>query len=187
MIPKTSVNVMGCEVSRLLTVQGSNIVPVSVKIPRKQMYDFQADLYPEAQTYDKVNIIPNWLNGIDCECSRKSLNPKAQTTKEPEIEKLLINAELPTEKGVVFEPVTAKVALPKHTPFRHLITTSKLKWEDIKMRPLNASNQAEVFQFNERFFAFQTQGPGGRLSLVSRNTQRVGEAPCLINGYRALH
>ena len=179
MIPKLSVNVMACEVSRLLTIQQNNIIPVSVKVPRKQTYEFQSDLFPDTRTFERTARIEDWANGIDSEHKFKKLNPKAVTVCPVQN----IQPQIAQKTSETYsEVISPKVTLPMHTPFRHLLTTSKLRWEDMKVRSLNASNQAEVFQANEKLFAFQTQGPGGRLSIVARDVQRVGDAPCLING-----
>uniref|UniRef100_A0A8C6TIH6 Coronin n=1 Tax=Neogobius melanostomus TaxID=47308 RepID=A0A8C6TIH6_9GOBI len=46
-VPKLDLDVMSCEVVRVLQLTDSHIVPISYQVPRKVCHEFHADLYPD--------------------------------------------------------------------------------------------------------------------------------------------
>ncbi|XP_072916176.1 coronin-7 [Hemitrygon akajei] len=74
-VPKLALDVMSCEVIRLLQLTENSIVPISYKVPRKSLQEFHADLFPD--TPGKVPSVSalDWFTGSDNQVPRVSLEP----------------------------------------------------------------------------------------------------------------
>lgn len=75
MVPKLALDVMACEVARVLQLTDNFIVPISYTVPRKSMKEFHEDLFPETPG----NIAPikasEWWAGSNEQVQKVSLNP----------------------------------------------------------------------------------------------------------------
>ncbi|KAJ3142507.1 Coronin-7 [Physocladia obscura] len=89
---KNSLDVMGCEIARIITLcptgggtgsaqDSCTIVPVSVSINRQYKMDFQIDLFPD--TVDSAVTLSGekWINGENAPLIKLSLDPKLAPTK----------------------------------------------------------------------------------------------------------
>ncbi|TPX60891.1 hypothetical protein PhCBS80983_g01502 [Powellomyces hirtus] len=87
LVPKAALNVMDCEVARLLTVasDGSAIIPVTVVVPRKSHADFHADIFPETLSGNPRMDVSKWLEGGNVIPERISLDPKLKTASTEEM------------------------------------------------------------------------------------------------------
>ncbi|XP_069762357.1 coronin-7-like [Narcine bancroftii] len=69
-VPKLALDVMSCEVIRLLQLTDSSIVPISYSVPRKSLQEFHADLFPD--TLGKIPSMSalDWFSGSDKQVPR---------------------------------------------------------------------------------------------------------------------
>ncbi|TPX31727.1 hypothetical protein SmJEL517_g05008 [Synchytrium microbalum] len=89
LIPKYSLDVLQCEVARLLlaTSDGLSIVPVSFKVPRRSYIDFAGDIFPLTKSDIPALSSTQWFAGENKECTKISLDPRnavsATATSQP--------------------------------------------------------------------------------------------------------
>ncbi|XP_022787917.1 coronin-7-like [Stylophora pistillata] len=89
-VPKLAMNVMKCEVVRLLQLTKLSVVPISYCVPRKSYRDFHADLFPDTFAREASMTAEEWFSGSNHPIRRVSLDPskrqaehqKAPTTQE---------------------------------------------------------------------------------------------------------
>uniref|UniRef100_H2ZK42 Coronin n=1 Tax=Ciona savignyi TaxID=51511 RepID=H2ZK42_CIOSA len=65
MLPKLAVDVMACEVDRLIQLCARQIVPVKIEVPRKSHRDFASDLYPDTDSDEVTLSAADWFSGKD--------------------------------------------------------------------------------------------------------------------------
>ncbi|KAJ0001383.1 hypothetical protein NQD34_006403 [Periophthalmus magnuspinnatus] len=87
MVPKFELDVMSCEVMRILQLTDNHIVPISYQVPRKNSgNDFHADLYPDTVGTTAAMSADEWWQGGNKQVEKVSLNPekrpKTQTTNQ---------------------------------------------------------------------------------------------------------
>uniref|UniRef100_A0A667YZT2 Coronin n=1 Tax=Myripristis murdjan TaxID=586833 RepID=A0A667YZT2_9TELE len=63
MVPKLALDVMSCEVVRVLQLTDSCIVPISYQVPRKVCQEFHADLYPDTVGTTPAMSAEEWWKG----------------------------------------------------------------------------------------------------------------------------
>nr|BAD74160.1 coronin [Physarum polycephalum] len=105
-LPKRSLNVNECEISRALKLHTNKVEPISFRVPRKSD-DFASDLFPDAYAGEAALTAEQWLAGENAEPILRSLapgfvpktqpaatfNPVAQKVEEgPQTEKELRDA-----------------------------------------------------------------------------------------------
>lgn len=78
MIPKQAVDVMSCEVARLLILTQNAIVPVGFHVQRKSHSEFHSDLYPDTAASESAMTVDQWLTGGNATRKRVSLDPLQQ-------------------------------------------------------------------------------------------------------------
>jgi len=61
-VPKTSLNIMGCETARLLKLTSNSVEPLSFVVPRKSEA-FQDDIYPDTASNIPAHSADEWLAG----------------------------------------------------------------------------------------------------------------------------
>uniref|UniRef100_A0A8D3CS30 Coronin n=1 Tax=Scophthalmus maximus TaxID=52904 RepID=A0A8D3CS30_SCOMX len=72
MVPKVVLDVMSCEVMRVLQLTDSCIVPVSYQVPRKE---FHEDLYPDTVGSTPAMSAEEWWQGGNKQVEKVGLNP----------------------------------------------------------------------------------------------------------------
>ncbi|ORY38988.1 YVTN repeat-like/Quino protein amine dehydrogenase, partial [Rhizoclosmatium globosum] len=84
---KTQVDVMDCEVVRIITLAGQNgdtLVPISGSVMRKMKLDFQEDLFPDTLLEGPALTADEWFSGKDGLPAKTSLNPsRSRSTSSP--------------------------------------------------------------------------------------------------------
>ncbi|XP_061568464.1 coronin-7 [Cololabis saira] len=76
MVPKHALDVMSCEVMRVLQLTDSCIVPVSYQVPRKTSgKEFHEDLYPDTVGATPAMSAEEWWQGGNKQVDKVSLNP----------------------------------------------------------------------------------------------------------------
>eukprot|EP00002_Diphylleia_rotans_P006492 TRINITY_DN1584_c0_g1_i2.p1 TRINITY_DN1584_c0_g1~~TRINITY_DN1584_c0_g1_i2.p1 ORF type:complete len:570 (-),score=131.49 TRINITY_DN1584_c0_g1_i2:1437-3146(-) len=75
LLPKRGLDVMSCEVNRVLKLSGNNIIPVSFTVPRKTTREFQEDLFPNTRGNVASIDVEQWFSGRNDAPSLISLKP----------------------------------------------------------------------------------------------------------------
>lgn len=77
-LPKSSCNVMKCEVERFLklTPQGQ-VIPIRFEVPRQNQDWFQEDLFPDTWDFKPVAGAAEWFDGVNRKPNLVSLKPQA--------------------------------------------------------------------------------------------------------------
>lgn len=86
-VPKLELDIMSCEVVRVLQLTDSHIVPISYQVPRKNSgHEFHADLYPDTVGATAAMSADEWWQGSNKQVEKVSLNPdkrpKTQATSQ---------------------------------------------------------------------------------------------------------
>nr|XP_056722251.1 coronin-7 [Euleptes europaea] len=74
-VPKTALDVLACEVMRVLQLTDRAIVPVSYTVPRKSMQEFHEDLFPCCAGNIPATSAEAWWAGDNSQVQRISLHP----------------------------------------------------------------------------------------------------------------
>ncbi|KAK0137010.1 Coronin-7 [Merluccius polli] len=95
-VPKMAMDVLSCEVMRVLQLTDSCIVPISYQVPRKASQDFHADLYPDTVGCTPAQSAEEWWQGGNKQVDKVSLNPdKRSQAKAPSANKVPPPKNLP--------------------------------------------------------------------------------------------
>uniref|UniRef100_W5M378 Coronin n=1 Tax=Lepisosteus oculatus TaxID=7918 RepID=W5M378_LEPOC len=85
MVPKLALDVISCEVLRVLQLTDSFIVPVSYHVPRKSGQDFHEDLYPDTLGQTPAMTAQGWWTGENKQVAKVSLHPAKRPLKRSAI------------------------------------------------------------------------------------------------------
>lgn len=91
-LPKLELDVMSCEVVRVLQLTDSHIVPISYQVPRKNSgQEFHADLFPDTAGTAPAMSAEEWWQGGNKQVDKVSLHPdkqpKTQATNQTAVKK----------------------------------------------------------------------------------------------------
>lgn len=76
-VPKVALDIMSCEVIRLLQLTDSSIVPISYQVPRKQSgQEFHEELFPDTAGTTAAMSAEEWWQGGNKQVEKVSLNPE---------------------------------------------------------------------------------------------------------------
>ncbi|XP_062999412.1 coronin-7 [Elgaria multicarinata webbii] len=75
LVPKLALDVMACEVMRVLQLTGAAIVPVSYSVPRKSTQEFHKDLFPDCAGTVPAASAQAWWAGDNSQVEPVSLHP----------------------------------------------------------------------------------------------------------------
>ncbi|XP_036794998.1 coronin-7-like [Oncorhynchus mykiss] len=75
MVPKLALDVLSCEVMRVLQLTDSFIVPINYHVPRKSGQEFHADLYPDTLGRTAAMSAAEWWKGGEKQVEKVSVNP----------------------------------------------------------------------------------------------------------------
>jgi len=82
LVPKRALDVMKCEVGRLLQVTKDTISPISITVPRTNMRNFIPEIFPDTKGDESPLSTEEWINGLTKEVGKLSLDPaKARPAK----------------------------------------------------------------------------------------------------------
>ncbi|XP_060945712.1 coronin-7 [Limanda limanda] len=96
-VPKLSLDVMSCEVMRVLQLTDGCIVPVSYQVPRKRSgQEFHDDLYPDTVGATPSMSAEEWWQGGNKQVEKVSINPDRQPKPKAAAVK-----QMPAKKEVV--------------------------------------------------------------------------------------
>ncbi|XP_013378981.1 coronin-7-like, partial [Lingula anatina] len=114
MIPKRAVDVMIGEVSRILILSQSAVVPVPYIVPRKSYTEFHADLFPDTNGGQAAMTAEEWCAGENKLVEKISLDPSKRKDKVAKKETVPPPKPEPVVKPV--EPVVTEVKQPPAEP-----------------------------------------------------------------------
>jgi coronin-7 len=79
MMPKFSLDLMKCEINRLLLLTRNSVYPLPFFVPRRSYYDFHSDIFPDTfDTREPALSKDAWLDGCNADAIRIELNPNVQ-------------------------------------------------------------------------------------------------------------
>ncbi|XP_077475005.1 coronin-7 [Stigmatopora argus] len=83
MVPKMALDVMSCEVMRVLQLTDNCIVPIGYHVPRKNPgHEFHADLYPDTAGWTPAMSADEWWRGGNEQVEKVSLHPDKRPKPE---------------------------------------------------------------------------------------------------------
>ncbi|OXB39193.1 actin cross-linking [Cryptococcus neoformans] len=126
-IHPAKLDVMKAEISRILAPivdkDGDSLLPVSIKVPRRQLIDFHEDLYPDLAGLVPEQTASDWLKGEDKLPLSISLDPSRRGAWETQVENLLkerpavsLPSKKPTDKPVSATVSEAQSSKPENVP-----------------------------------------------------------------------
>ncbi|NXN12647.1 CORO7 protein, partial [Indicator maculatus] len=80
-VPRLALNVMACEVLRVLQLTDTALVPISYLVPRKSVQDFHEDLFPDCVGTLPATNTQAWWAGDSQQVRRVSLHPARRPTE----------------------------------------------------------------------------------------------------------
>ncbi|XP_074775650.1 coronin-7 isoform X3 [Athene noctua] len=80
-VPRLALDVMACEVLRVLQLTDTALVPVSYLVPRKSVQDFHEDLFPDSAGMLPATGAQAWWAGDSQQVGRVSLHPAQRPTE----------------------------------------------------------------------------------------------------------
>ncbi|KAM4632369.1 coronin-7-like isoform 1-T1 [Discoglossus pictus] len=75
LVPKPCLDVMSCELLRLLQLTDKFIIPISYTVPRKSVQEFQKDLFPDTNGCTAALTAQSWWDGDNKQVQKVSLDP----------------------------------------------------------------------------------------------------------------
>ncbi|XP_061455796.1 coronin-7 isoform X1 [Rhineura floridana] len=80
-VPKLALDVMACEVMRVLQLSDNAVIPVSYLVPRKSTQEFHKDLFPDCAGNTPAASAEAWWAGDNSQVERISLHPAHRAGK----------------------------------------------------------------------------------------------------------
>ncbi|XP_075575030.1 coronin-7 [Pelecanus crispus] len=80
-VPRLALDVMACEVLRILQLTDTALVPISYLVPRKSIQDFHEDLFPDCAGTLPATSAQAWWAGDSQQVGRVSLHPARRSTE----------------------------------------------------------------------------------------------------------
>uniref|UniRef100_A0A8C7YWZ9 Coronin n=1 Tax=Oryzias sinensis TaxID=183150 RepID=A0A8C7YWZ9_9TELE len=191
MVPKMALDVMSCEVMRVLQLTDSCVVPISYQVPRKNSgYEFQEDLYPDTAGTSPAMSAEEWWQGGNKQVEKVSLHPdkrpKPSAKQLPAMKDKASEGSKdghPRDSSTSSSPLStpSSSAVPSRSPsstsgptskFRHIQGTVKHKDTHItNIRGLNLTTPGECdgFCVNRQRVAVPLAISGGQIAVFERS------------------
>ncbi|XP_050569872.1 coronin-7 isoform X1 [Cygnus atratus] len=99
-VPRLALDVMACEVLRVLQLTDTFLVPVSYIVPRKSVQEFHEDLFPDCTGVLPATGAQAWWAGDSQQVEKVSLHPArrpTQTFRSPVIAAVAPSTQLPDD------------------------------------------------------------------------------------------
>ncbi|KAF4791906.1 coronin-7-like protein [Turdus rufiventris] len=80
-VPRLALDVMACEVLRVLQLTDTALIPVSYLVPRKSVQEFHEDLFPDCTGTLPATDAQGWWAGDSQQVGRVSLHPARRPTE----------------------------------------------------------------------------------------------------------
>uniref|UniRef100_A0A3Q2Z6P4 Coronin n=1 Tax=Hippocampus comes TaxID=109280 RepID=A0A3Q2Z6P4_HIPCM len=175
MVPKLALDVMSCEVMRVLQLTDNYIVPISYQVPRKNSgHDFHADLYPDTAGVSPAMAAAEWWQGGNKQSTSSSPlstpTSSAAASRSPSSTSGLSSGFLPSPS-----PGQAAKAFQTFLPtskFRHIQGVVLHRDTHItNVRDLNLTTPGECDGFcaNSQYAAVPLAIAGGQIAIFTRS------------------
>nr|XP_014129563.1 coronin-7 [Zonotrichia albicollis] len=96
-VPRLALDVMACEVLRVLQLTDTALVPISYVVPRKSVQEFHEDLFPDCTGMLPATDAQGWWAGDSQQVGRVSLHPARRPTET--FTSPIIAGTVPTNAG----------------------------------------------------------------------------------------
>ncbi|NXU54148.1 CORO7 protein, partial [Turnix velox] len=80
-VPRLALDVMACEVLRVLQLTDTALIPISYVVPRKSVQDFHEDLFPDCAGMLPATNAQAWWAGDNQQVGKVSLHPARRLTE----------------------------------------------------------------------------------------------------------
>lgn len=170
MLPKRSLDVMDCEIARLLRVTASGIEPVKFEVPRRTKTVFHEELYPDTTSGEPAIDASRWFAGENAAPLLVSLRPhgvvvaSSADALETKVEEKSDEAEETPEQAAEREARTKRFAHlgSSGSKYRHAHGTAlKKDLTFFNIQPDVSAIDSNIIQANNQFIAFPYRGAGG--------------------------
>jgi len=84
-VPKRALDILGCEITRILKLNKNSVQPIAFRVPRKVDL-FQEDLFPDTYAGVPGLTAEQWINGENAEAVLVSLEPSDNEERKKEVE-----------------------------------------------------------------------------------------------------
>jgi len=132
-VPKRSLDILGCEIVRILKINKNQVQPIAFRVPRKSNL-FQDDIFPETYAGVPALTAEQWHAGETAEPIKISLEPKDNEEKKKEVE-----AQISFQKAEPKKELTEKEIREEHENQvkRIAYLEAELKKRDAKIEELS--------------------------------------------------
>lgn len=79
LVPKLCLDVMSCELLRLLQLTDRFIIPISFSVPRKAVQELPLDLFPDTTGCTAAHTAQSWWSGVNKQVEKVSLDPSQRS------------------------------------------------------------------------------------------------------------
>ncbi|XP_053551119.1 coronin-7 isoform X1 [Bombina bombina] len=196
LVPKIRLDVMSCELLRLLQLTDKFIIPISYSVPRKSVQELQKDLFPDTNGCSSALSAQSWWDGDNKQVQKVSLDPSYKPGHSYNSSKVAVNnrreqdivspdAE-PSEGSAVSSPTSSLTSpssgivsstsqrslqsiLGPSSRFRHTQGTVLHRDNHItNLRGVSQSTPGESdgFCLNHERLALPLSGPGGQIAVL---------------------
>ncbi|XP_033105990.1 coronin-7-like [Anneissia japonica] len=166
MVPKRALNVMSCEVNRLLQLTKNAILPLSYEVPRRSHREFASELFPDTPGYDPAMTATEWFQGESKEVAKMSLDP----SKRPPVTKKSCTkggydpAPTPVEKKEV-----VSIQKPEEKPF--IPANKPTITQNSGVKPVIADNKPSLQGASASGESIPVKRPSGKKFVVAQTSK----------------
>jgi len=160
MMPKFGLDLMKCEIDRLLLLTRNSVYPLPYFVPRRSYYDFHAEVFPDTYNTSEPGLDKTeWLNGTNADAKKTALNPDNQ--KRFFASETLADAVVTSTTTTTIIVSTPSMIIPEPAPVSVSSVTIKLNKEGVHNEPVTSkSNEPESLINNEKpVVVFRTTKP----------------------------
>eukprot|EP00339_Tiarina_fusa_P013227 CAMPEP_0117080112 /NCGR_PEP_ID=MMETSP0472-20121206/56527_1 /TAXON_ID=693140 ORGANISM="Tiarina fusus, Strain LIS" /NCGR_SAMPLE_ID=MMETSP0472 /ASSEMBLY_ACC=CAM_ASM_000603 /LENGTH=707 /DNA_ID=CAMNT_0004807625 /DNA_START=208 /DNA_END=2332 /DNA_ORIENTATION=+ len=180
--PKRCVDVMNCEVNRILKLTDNSVAPVSWVVPRKSKVNFADDLFPHTAGTQYALNGSDWLGGANGNPVLVSLDPASRGITVEQQEE--IKREEEEQQRIEEEKIAEanKKELPTFFKIQHVAGKPYQRsqfFENVKAD--NTSSETETIKVNRKWMCVPWSGAGGLVGVFDINKpHRISDTPGLI-------
>uniref|UniRef100_A0A673W710 Coronin n=1 Tax=Salmo trutta TaxID=8032 RepID=A0A673W710_SALTR len=169
MVPKLALDVLSCEVMRVLQLTDSFIVPINYHVPRKSGQEFHADLYPDTLGRTAAMSAAEWWKGVrGCSTSSSPLSSpssSAAPSRSPSSTSGLSSGFQPSPSQSV---KAISSMLGPSSKFRHLqgaVLHRDTHFTNLKGLNLTTPGECDGFCANRHRVAVPLATAGGQIAI----------------------
>uniref|UniRef100_A0AAZ3PZ70 Coronin n=1 Tax=Oncorhynchus tshawytscha TaxID=74940 RepID=A0AAZ3PZ70_ONCTS len=161
MVPKLALDVMSCEVMRVLQLTDSFIVPINYHVPRKSGQEFHADLYPDTLGRTAAMSAAEWWKGGEKQLPSSSAAPSRSPSSTSGLSSGFLPS--PSQSGKAISSM-----LGPSSKFRHLqgaVLHRDTHFTNLKGLNLTTPGECDGFCANRHRVAVPLATAGGQIAI----------------------